>query len=455
MKHPNLPTVVIVGRANVGKSTLFNRLLERSKALVSPISGTTRDRNEGDCLWRGKMFRLIDTGGLDIDKHNSIEREIEKQAEIAMKEADLILFMVDLKGEPLPEDLALASRLWKTKTPILVVGNKAEKASERSRAKLPQWRLRGLPAPMAISSIQGSGTGDLLDVIFDKLMTAKKPPIDYEKVEAIRVAVIGKPNVGKSTLLNALLGEERFITSPIAHTTREPNDTLITVNGKNYVFVDTAGMRKNSKVKKAGGLEATSVERNEFVIRTSDVCLLIVDATEPIGSQEKTLAGIIKQHGTGVIVIVNKWDLVKDKETNTMNHYKKYLAAAFPFLTWAPVLFVSALTKQRTHSILNMVDDVQKHRFEKYSNKALEFFLEEAIRQHIPSRGKGALVPKILGMKQVSVAPPTFDLTLKAKRTDSLHPSYLRFLENRLREQHDLTGTPIHINIRIATAVSN
>ena len=454
MSLPILPTVVLVGRTNVGKSTLFNRMIEQSKALVSSVAGTTRDRNEGECLWRGKIIRVVDTGGLDANKADIIEKNIIIQAELAIKQADIILFVVDAKGEPLPKDLELASKLWKSKTPIIVVGNKAEKSAERRKLQHADWRLRGLPLPMAVSATQGTGVGDLLDLIYQKLEEANKPPVDYRKIDAIRVSVIGKPNVGKSTLLNALLGEDRFITSPISHTTREPNDILVHLDDKNYLFVDTPGMRKRSSVKKAGGLEEMAVDKNEFIIRRSDVSLLVIDATEPIGSQEKTLAGLLKDSGAGVIIIVNKWDLVEDKDTNTMNDYRKYFANEFPFLAWAPVVFVSALKKQRISTLFSIVDEIQAHRLTELSDKVLERFMHAAVRQHLPSKGKGTKPPKALGLKQISSAPPTFDLTVKAQRTDALHPSYLRFLENRMRELHNLTGTPIRINVRIASAVS-
>ena len=454
MTSNNLPTVALIGRTNVGKSTLFNRMIEQSKALVSATAGTTRDRNDGECLWRGRTIRVVDTGGLDVNKQDEIEKNILIQSELAMKEADVILFVVDLKNPPLPSDLELASKLWKTKTPIIVVGNKAEKAAERRRAHQPDWRLRGLPAPIAVSATQGSGVGDLLDLVYEKLAEIGKHPVDYKELDATRVAVIGKPNVGKSTLLNALVGTDRFITSSIAHTTREPNDVLLHIGDKNYLIYDTAGMRKHAKISKGGGLEKMAVDKNEWVIRQSDVSLLVLDATEPIGTQEKHLAGILGDSGAGVIIIVNKWDLVKDKDVSTMNEYRKYLLGELPFITWAPVMFVSALTKQRTSTIFKMIDDVGHNRSIELDMKELDGFLREALRTHLPSLGKGKNPPKVMGLKQVSTKPPKFDLTLKAQRTDALHPSYLRFIENRLRELHDFKGTPINIKVRIATAVS-
>lgn len=454
MTSNSLPTVALIGRTNVGKSTLFNRMIEQSKALVSATAGTTRDRNDGECLWRGKTIRMVDTGGLDVNKRDEIEKNILIQSELAMKEADVILFVVDLKNPPLPSDLELASKLWKTKTPIIVVGNKAEKAAERRRAHQPDWRLRGLPAPIAVSATQGSGVGDLLDLVYEKLNEIGKQPVDYKELDATRVAVIGKPNVGKSTLLNALVGTDRFITSSIAHTTREPNDVLLHVGDKNYLIYDTAGMRKHARINQAGGLEKMAVDKNEWVIRQSDVSLLVLDATEPIGTQEKHLAGILGDSGAGVIIIVNKWDLVADKDVSTMNEYRKYLAGELPFITWAPIMFVSALTKQRTSTIFKMIDEVNHNRSIELDMKELDGFLHEALRTHLPSLGKGKNPPKVMGLKQVSTKPPKFDLTLKAQRTDALHPSYLRFIENRLRVLHDFKGTPINIKVRIATAVS-
>jgi GTP-binding protein len=296
--------------------------------------------------------------------------------------------------------------------------------------------------------------GDLLDVIYEKLEDIGRPPIDPLKMEGTRVAVIGKPNVGKSTLLNALIGEERFITSSIEHTTREPNDTLFQRGEQKYIFIDTAGMRKHAKVRKAGGLEHEAVKRNELVVKLADVTLLVLDATQKIGTQEKVLAGFLKHSGSAVLIIVNKWDLVADKETNTMNDYREYIAASLPFLAWAPVHFVSALSKQRVQTLFDAIDAVNKNRNIDISQEKLKAFLDVAMKQFAPVVGHGPWAPKILGMKQTRHAPPTFDLIIKAKRTDTLNLNYIRYLENRLREQFKLTGTPVAIDIRLATSVS-
>ncbi len=454
MNPSRIPRVALVGRTNVGKSTLFNRLLERQKALVSDIAGTTRDRNEGDCLWRGNVIRVIDTGGLDVEATDEIEKQTIAQTKIAIKQADVILFVVDIKTGPLPQEQALARLLKKSNIPVIVVANKAETPTERAQVNTHEWYLQGLPTPVAVSALRGSGVGDLLDLVYETLIERGIPPIASSEQEAIRVAVIGKPNVGKSTLLNALLGEERFITSPTAHTTREPNDTLFRVGDKAFLFIDTAGMRKSGKVKKAGGLEAQAVRRNEHVVRSADVTLFLIDASESIGTQEKTLAGFVKDSGSGVILIANKWDLIEQKTTTTMNRYREYIAASIPFLKIAPVLFVSALTKQRVKTIFDAIETVQRNRTRWIDQKELDAFLKNALNAHTPSAGKGPSPPKILGIKQTDIAPPTFDLIVKAKRESTLSEGYVRFLVNRLSETFHLSGTPIRVHIRIARSVS-
>ncbi len=453
LSRPSLPTVAIIGRANVGKSTLFNRCLESAKALVSDIAGTTRDRKEGECLWRGRVIRMVDTGGLDIVHADDVERQVIRQAELAMEQADIILFVVDLSMNPLLQDQDLAKRLARADKPVIVVGNKAEKLSERMSASEREWRLAGLPAPLPISAARGTGVGDLLDRVYEELKRLKKSPVDVTEVKACRVSVIGRPNVGKSSLLNAILGEERFITSPVAHTTREPNDVLVEAGDKSYVLIDTAGLRKVGRARKAGGLEEAGMERTQRALSHTDIVLFVLDVTEPLSAQDRALAGMLDAAKVGIIVVANKWDLVPNKTPSSTNEFAKYIAGAIPFLQWAPIVFVSALTKQRIPDIFSLVDEIQRRRFTEIPESELEKFWRQAVRTHLPSRGKGPLPPKVLGMKQIDVAPPRFQLFIKAKRLDVLHASYLRYLENRLRERFDLKGTPVIITVKGVTSV--
>lgn len=443
-----IPLIALVGRTNVGKSTLFNRLTDSHKALVSPVAGTTRDRLEGECLWRGRIVRFTDTGGLDVDTSGEIERNVVRQAEIAMEKADIICFVVDLKSGAMPQERELAKRLAKSKKPVIMVGNKAETIATITTVHNKEWQFPGLNVPMAVSAIKGTGVGDLLDEVYDQLKKMGKSPADISQVHAVRVSVIGKPNVGKSSLLNAILGEERFIVSPIAGTTREPNDVKLKVGDHHYVFVDTAGIRKKAKVRNAGGLEEEGVERAASALRRSDVALFVIDATQPLGSQERTLAGLLQEAHVGVIIVANKWDLVPNKKADTINGFRKHIASALPFLAWAPIIFTSAKEGQRVENLFGMVDGIQQRRFTKLTEAELEVFLKNAIRAHLPSKGKGPSPPKILGVEQVDVAPPYFQVVIKAKRLDVLHPSYLRFLENRLRERFDLEGTPVRLGVR-------
>jgi len=452
----SLPTVVLVGRTNVGKSTLFNRLLEERKALVSRVAGTTRDWKEGQCLWKSKVIRVIDTGGLDGDLQNEIHQGIVIQTKRAIKKADLILFLVDLQHDPLPQDIELATLLRHQSTPIIVVGNKAETMRHRANAHEAEWRLLGLPAPIPISALKGNGVGDLLEEIYEKLIALQKPPGEQASVAATRIAVIGKPNVGKSTLLNALVGEERFITSSISHTTREPNDVLIDHDGKAYLFIDTAGIRKKEKIRKTGGLEEAGVERTLRTIQKADVVLFILDASEPFGNQERTLAGLLKDTNAGLIFLVNKWDLVEGKTTSTINEYEDYLKDSIPFLTWAPQLFVSAKTTKRVQNIYEMIEDVQKNRLQIIPHEELVDFLRKATehRRPIPAN-RDVKPPKLIDLQQTESGPPRFMLTVKARRADALHEMYLHYLENQLRLRFSFKGTPIRLHARAAGAVSS
>jgi len=450
-----IPTVAIVGRTNVGKSTLFNRLVEEHKALVSNVPGTTRDRNEAEVFWQGKIFRIVDTGGTDSAFGEVIEKATHEQIWRAVDEADLVLFVVDLKIGPMPQERALAKKLKTVNKPVIVVGNKAETPNLVASVHATEWRLAGLPSPMAISALRGTGTGDLLDLIHKQLRKAKHPPVEKKEEPVTRVAIIGKPNVGKSSIVNSIVGEERVITSPMAHTTREPIDTTVEVNGKKYILVDTAGMRKSGKVKQAGGLEMAGVARTKDAVERADVVLLILEANEQIGTQDKAIAGLLDGSRAGTIIVANKWDLVPDKTPSTINDYERYVNGMMPFIAYAPIIFTSAKTGQRIENIFELIDKVQTARHRQLTDEELEKFLRQAISHRSPIRGKVVKPPKALGLRQTGTCPPSFAVTIKAKREDAISQSYLRYIENRLHEDFDFNGTPVIVRARLPRISAN
>ena len=442
MKKP--PIIALVGRTNVGKSTLFNRLSEKGKVLVSDEPGTTRDRSEADCFWRGKYIRVIDTGGLTKDA-DPFKDQIDAQVRKAMDEADLALFLVDTQAGLLPEDRFVADELRKKSTPTILVANKADKAELRKKAGSDEWKALGFGEAIPVSSTQGVGTGDLLDLIWDKLKELNLEPVEITDIRPTRITMIGTPNVGKSSFLNKLIKEERFIASPVAHTTREPNDVLVEHEGEQFLFIDTAGIRRISKVKKEGGLEMSGVRKSLGAIKRADIALFVIDVTQNINKQEKYLAGILEEAEVGVIVIANKWDLVKNKEPHTKDQYVGYFANQVPHLTWAPMLFTSALSGQRVDKVFPLISHVQQERHKHIHEQELWDFLKKIMKQHKPSRGKGLRHPTLIRFRQIGVAPPTFELIVRGARVDTLHPSYLRYIKNRMRETYGFDGTPIVI----------
>jgi GTPase len=444
------PKAVLIGRSNVGKSSLFNKMVEEQKSLVSPIAGTTRDRFEADCVWRGQIIRVVDTGGLDVDQSNEIEQNVVEQANIAIKQADVILFLVDVNVGPLADDLDIARKLLKSGKPVIAVGNKADNGELRRRAQSEEWRSWPLNRPLAISAKQGVGVGDLLDEVTKVLVQAGKPPVGVAEIMPMRICVLGEPNVGKSTLLNAVLGEKRFITANVPHTTREPNDALIEHDGQMYQFIDTAGVRKQASRRKSGTtLEKVGVEKTLDALTRADVALFVLDTTKEISTQERHLAGVLQASKVSVIIVANKWDLIPNKTPNSVNDHEAIIRGFMPQLKYAPILFTSALTGKRAQDIFDLITTVFQTRFTQLSTDEARQFMSKAIVRHKPMRGKGVKSPKITSFYQSHINPPVFTLAVNLSRTDSLATAYVRFLENILREQYDFTGTPIRIKIEV------
>ncbi len=440
-----LPTIALVGRVNVGKSTLFNRITETAHALVSDIPGTTRTRNIGVATWRGKNFRLIDTGGLTFDESVPLEKEIIIQTEIALKEADLIVFVTDIQDDLLPQEKELARHLRQQlkKKKVILVANKADTAPLRLRVYEKEWLSLGLGTPVPVSAINGSNLGDLLDIFYKDLSKIKLRPKVEKDLNPIKVAFIGKPNVGKSSLFNKIIGEDRVIVSPMAHTTREPHDLLVKYEKDHFLFIDTAGIRRKTKV--SGLLERVGIGKSLEVINKSDIVLLVLDATQPITDQDQQLAGFLKEHIKSTIIIVNKWDLAEENTDEFRNDVKKSIYACFPHLDYAPILFVSAKTEYRIHQIFPLLQEVWAGRQIAVDEQTLNIFLKKVTRKHLPSKGIGVRHPKILSLKQINANPPVFELMIKQKT--SLSFSYVKFLRNRLREEFGFFATPIIIKL--------
>ncbi len=439
----NLPSVALVGRVNVGKSTLFNKILGRNKALVSKIAGTTRTRNIDTVSWRGNNFRLIDTGGLTFSDDIPLEKEIIRQTEIALDEADLIVFLVDIQAGILPQEKELARRLIKDKNKIIFVANKADNKKLLEQTTEQEFLKLGLGEPFAVSAASGVNVGDLLDLISKKLIKAKRRPKKAKKVNYIKVALIGKPNVGKSTLFNGLIGKEEVVVSNLPHTTREPFDTLVQYEKQPILFVDTAGIRRKTKV--SGELERGGIGKSIQTIKKSDIVLLLLDTSEPISHQDQQLGGLLRENTKSVVIVVNKWDLAEDNADQFRNEVKKRIYATFPHLDFAPIIFISAKSQYRIHQIFPLITRAWKERHTVIPKNELESFWKKATHDHRPSRGKGTRHPQVLGFKQLHNNPPIFEMLIKAKT--SVHFSYVHYIENRLREQFGFFATPIVIKL--------
>ncbi|MFA7314350.1 MAG: ribosome biogenesis GTPase Der [Candidatus Magasanikbacteria bacterium] len=445
----NLPTIVLIGRANVGKSTFFNTLLEYKKALVSNISGTTRTNNEGVAVWRGKEINIIDTGGVDNDENEFFANEIIQQATMALESADIIIMLVDAQSPLLPQEKELAKKIKSTykDKKIFLVANKADDKKDVMSFDQSYYKL-GLGEPILISAINGKGVGDFLDILYKNLnKLSKRPKKTKEKIETTKVSLIGKPNVGKSSIFNKIIGEDKVIVSDIAHTTREPFDTDIEYDfdGKKHkiTFIDTAGIRRKARVD--GYLERAGIQRSIDTIVHSDIILLVLDGSEPISTQDMQLGGLIEKKSKSVIIIVNKWDLAEDNSDSHRNEVKQMVYSHFPHLDFSPILFISGKTGYRTQQIFPTILKAIEARKTTITENALSKFIDRIVKTHKPSRGKGTKQPKVLGFKQINTEPPIFKLFIK-QRT-SLHRSYLNFIENKLREKFNFLATPIVIKM--------
>lgn len=432
------PIVAIIGRPNVGKSTLFNRLAGERISIVEDTPGVTRDRIYADAEWLNYNFTIIDTGGLEPESDDMILKSMYAQAEIAIGSADVIVFVTDVKTGVTDSDMQVANILRKAQKPVLVAVNKVDDLAKYSMDVYEFYQL-GLGDPIGVSAGQMLGLGELLDAVVAHFPEEAK---NQEEEDVIKVAVIGKPNVGKSSLINRILGEERVIVSDIAGTTRDAIDSDYVYEGQKYTFIDTAGMRRKSKIKE--NIEKFSIIRAVAAVERADVCILMINAEEGITDQDTKIAGIAHEAGKAVIIAVNKWDLV-EKDNHTMNKFIKDIDTELKYMPYAPKIFISAMTGQRVSKLFNMIKAVNENNARRVATGVLNDVLIEAMAMNQPPADKGRPL-RIYYMTQVSVRPPTF--VLFVNDTELLHFSYKRYIENQLREAFGFEGTPIHFIAR-------
>ncbi len=426
------PILAVVGRPNVGKSTFFNRIIGERKAIVEDVPGVTRDRIYAETEWNGREFAIIDTGGIEASTDDPILSQMRDQAVVAMDMADLILFMVDGKEGLTTADIEVGAILRRTGKKVILVVNKIDNPSKMPDTIYDFYEL-GLGEPIPISSANMLNIGDLLDEIVSGF-----PDKDYEADEEnIKLAIIGKPNVGKSSLVNALTKENRVIVSPIAGTTRDSIDTPFSFEGNDFTLIDTAGLRRRSKV--YDSIEKFSVIRAIAAIERCDICILMIDAMEGITEQDKKIAGIAHEAGKGMMIVINKWDLV-EKETNTMRDYERKVRAELLFASYAPILFTSVLQGRRIYDILRKAAAIQEIRMRRITTGKLNNLIEDAVMMRQPPSDKGKRL-KIYYAAQIGVAPPLFSFNINSRVL--MHFSYARYLENRLREAYDFEGTSV------------
>ncbi|HIR85907.1 MAG TPA: ribosome biogenesis GTPase Der [Candidatus Limivicinus faecipullorum] len=432
------PLVAIVGRPNVGKSMLFNRLVGQRLSIVEDTPGVTRDRLYAECEWCGRKFDMVDTGGIEPSTDSEILLFMREQAQIAIDSATVIVLVTDIRTGVTAADKDVANMLLRSKKPVVLAVNKADSTGAEDPAIYEFYSL-GLGDPIAVSAVHGHGTGDLLDACLAHFPEAGE---DEEESDCIKVAVIGKPNVGKSSLINHILGEKRLIVSKMAGTTRDAVDTLFENKYGRYMFIDTAGIRRKSKVEER--VEKFSVMRSQMAIERADVCLIMIDARDGVTEQDTKIAGLAHEAGKASIIIVNKWDLV-DKETGTMEKMRKDIMRDLSFMSYAPILFISALTGQRTDRIFELINFVNDQSNMRITTGMLNNVLADAQARVQPPTDKGRRL-KIYYMTQTGIKPPNFVIFCNSR--ELFHFSYQRYLENQIRSVFGLEGTPIRIVIR-------
>jgi GTP-binding protein len=424
--------VAIIGRQNVGKSTLLNRLAGKRISIVEDLPGTTRDRIFADVIWQEKLFTVVDTGGLGIATDDEIGRGVTQQVNVAIRDADLIIFMTDVKEGIMPHDMEIANAVRRTHKPVILVVNKVD--NDQMESQVPEFFKLGLSDPFAISAYHARNTGELLDKIVELLPVVEIIP---DKPDITKIAIVGRPNVGKSMLLNALLGEERAIVSEVPGTTRDATDTRLEIDAGKIILIDTAGIRRRGSVEV--GVEKYSVLRSMMAIDRCDIALLVLDATEPAAAQDLHVGGYIHQANKGIVIIVNKWDLIAEKKTE---EWIEALKMNFKFVSYAPILFVSAKTKKGVDKIMPMAMQVFQERTKQIPDKVIKGIIMQAVASHnIPRKGKYTLSNK--NVTQTGVNPPTFTFRINDARL--IHFSYQRYLENQIRDVFGFTGTPIRL----------
>ena len=432
------PIVAVVGRPNVGKSTLFNKLIGQRLSIVEDTPGVTRDRIFGDCEWGRHKFSLVDTGGIEPESKDIILSQMRAQAQLAIDSADVIILVTDMRTGVVATDAEIAAMLQKSGRPVILCVNKCDQIGEPP-AEFYEFYNLGLGDPVAVSSVHGHGTGDLLDRVTEYF---PEETGEDDEGEVIRVAIIGKPNVGKSSLINFVSGENRSIVSDIAGTTRDAIDTKIENKAGSFILIDTAGIRRQNKVEDA--IERYSILRAEMAIERSDVCVIMIDATVGFTEQDSKVAGRAHEAGKGCVIAVNKWDAV-EKDGYTMNEYRKQLEQDFSFMSYAPILFISAKTGQRVDRLFELIKHVASMNTLRITTGVLNDILAQATARVQPPTDKGKRL-KIFYMTQASVKPPTFVCFVNS--AELFHFSYQRYLENRIRETFGLEGTPIRMIVR-------